>query len=296
MSRRRGFSRSCGSHPATPRLGGLSPVDGARSLAAPGSVRSAAVQADLLFDPFGGRWEDLRDAAAVAEDAGFDGVWLYDHLAGSVHRTAHVLECWTVLSALAATVPQLTIGSLVLNVANRDAGTLAVMAATLQEVSGGRLLLGVGAGGGAATPYAAEQLALGRPVPGDAARRAAVESTITTLRQVWSGTAGGVGGFLRPSPPPPVIVGCFGPKMAELAGRLGDGINAPSGPSLPRLLDVARNAHAAAGRDPDAFVVTTSGSPTDEHLARLGVHRVITMVRPPYTEAVGHLARAIGQR
>jgi alkanesulfonate monooxygenase SsuD/methylene tetrahydromethanopterin reductase-like flavin-dependent oxidoreductase (luciferase family) len=110
------------------------------------------VQVDLLFDPFGGRWEDLRAATVVAKDAGFDGVWLYDHLAGSAHRASHVLECWTVLSALAAAVPQLAIGSLVLNVANRDAGTLAVMAATLQEVSGGRLLLGIGAGGGARTP------------------------------------------------------------------------------------------------------------------------------------------------
>jgi alkanesulfonate monooxygenase SsuD/methylene tetrahydromethanopterin reductase-like flavin-dependent oxidoreductase (luciferase family) len=256
----------------------------------------AGVQVDLLFDPFGGRWEDLRDAATAAEEAGFDGIWLYDHLAGSAHRAPHVLECWTVLSALAAAVPQLTIGPLVLNVANRDAGTLAVMAATLQEVSGGRLLLGIGAGGGRVTPYADEQRALGRPVGDDATRRAALESAIATLREVWTGSAGGVDGFLRPVPPPPVIVGGFGPKMAALAGRLGDGINVPPGPSLPRLLDVARDARAAAGRDPEAFIVTTSGAPTDERLARLGVHRVITMVRPPYTEAVAHLARTVGQR
>ena len=255
----------------------------------------SGVQVDLLFDPFGGRWEDLRDAALVAEGAGFDGVWLYDHLAGSAHRASHVLECWTVLSALAAVVPRMAIGSLVLNVANRDAGTLAVMAATFQEVSGGRLLLGIGAGGGAGTPYAAEQRALGRTVHGDVTRRAAVESTIATLHQVWSGTAGGAAGFLRPSPPPPVIVGGFGPKMAEVAGRLGDGINVPSGPGLARLLDVAREARVAAGREPDTLLVTTSGSPTDDRLVGLGVHRVITIVRPPYTEAVGHLARSIGQ-
>lgn len=254
------------------------------------------MRVDLLFDPFGGRWEDLRDAAVLAEESGFDGVWLYDHLAGSVHRAPHVLECWTVLSALAATVQHMTVGSLVLNVANRDAGTLAVMAATLQHVSGGRLLLGVGAGGGTATPYAAEQQALGRPVPGDASRRAAVEATIATLRDVWSGSTGGASGFLRPSPPPPVIVGGFGPKMAELAGRLGDGINVPASAALPRLLDVAREAHAAAGRDPAAFLVTTSGSPGDDRLARLGVHRVITMVRPPYVESVGHLARNLARR
>ena len=216
---------------------------------------------DLLFDPFGGRWEDLRDAAVLAEGAGLDGLWLYDHLAGSVHGAEHVLECWTVLSAVAAAVPRLMVGSLVLNVANRDAGTLAVMAATLQEVSGGRLLLGVGAGGGVDTPYAAEQVALGREVPGDAVRRSTVEATIGMLREVWSGATGGAAGFLRPDPMPPVIVGGFGPKMAELAGRVGDGINAPPGPSLARLIDIAREAHARRGRDPERFVVTTSGFP-----------------------------------
>jgi alkanesulfonate monooxygenase SsuD/methylene tetrahydromethanopterin reductase-like flavin-dependent oxidoreductase (luciferase family) len=230
----------------------------------------------------------------AAEGEGFDGVWLYDHLAGSVHGEPHVLECWTILSALAAAVPRLMIGSLVLNVANRDPGTLAVMAATLQEVSGGRLLLGIGAGGGRGTPYASEQTALGRPVPGDVARRRAVESAIGVLRQVWTGSAGGARGFLRPSPPVPVIVGGFGPKMAELAGRLGDGINAPAGPSLPRLLDIARSAHEASGRDPGQFVVTTSGSPTDARLEQLGVDRVITMVHPPYTASVARLAGALG--
>ncbi len=251
------------------------------------------VQVDVLFDPFGGRWGDLRDAAQLAEESGLDGIWLYDHLAGSVHRAPHVLECWTILTAVAAAIPRLTVGSLVLNVANRDTGTLAVMAATLQEVSGGRLLLGVGAGGGRDTPYAAEQLALGREVPGAAARRAHVERTITTLRDVWSGTTGGASGFLRPDPAPPVIVGGFGPRMAELAGRLGDGINAPGGPGLARLLDVARDAHARAGGDPDRFVVTTSGSPDDTRLERLGVHRVIAMVRPPYVEGVRRLVGGV---
>jgi alkanesulfonate monooxygenase SsuD/methylene tetrahydromethanopterin reductase-like flavin-dependent oxidoreductase (luciferase family) len=120
---------------------------------------------DLLVDPFGGHWGDLCDAALLAEDVGVDGIWLYDHLAGSVHGATHVLECWTILSALAGAIPRLQLGSLVLNVANRDAGTLAVMASTLQEVSGGRLLLGVGAGGGRATPYAAGRSQSAAPSP-----------------------------------------------------------------------------------------------------------------------------------
>jgi alkanesulfonate monooxygenase SsuD/methylene tetrahydromethanopterin reductase-like flavin-dependent oxidoreductase (luciferase family) len=251
---------------------------------------------DVLFDPFGGRWDDLRDAAVLADEHGIDGVWLYDHLSGSVHRAPHVLECWTVMSALAAATSRVMIGSLVLNVANRDAGTLAVMAATLQQVSAGRLLLGVGAGGGASTPYAREQEALGRPVPSDPERRAAVATTIEVVREVWGGTSGGTNGFLRPDPAPPVIVGGFGPRMAELAGRLGDGIHTPAGPSLPRLLDLARTAHERAGHDPAAFVVTTSGDPDDPDLERLGVQRVITMVRPPYVTGVAQLLRVLGRR
>ncbi len=57
-------------------------------------------------------------------------------LAGSVHGQQRVLECWTTLTAIAVTVPRIALGPMVLNVANRHPGTLGVMAATLQEVSG----------------------------------------------------------------------------------------------------------------------------------------------------------------
>lgn len=252
---------------------------------------------DFLFDPFGGRWSDVHAGAMAAEEAGFDGVWLYDHLAGSAHRASHVLECWTTLTAIAATVPRLAIGPLVLNVANRDPGVLGLMAATLQEVSGGRLLLGLGAGGGPETPYAAEQEALGRPVPGSAARRRAVEDAVGMVRATWSGTVAGVTGFLRPQPPPPVIIGGFGPRMAELAGRMGDGMNAPGGHGLGRLVAVAREACARSGRDPQRFLVTTSaGLDPAEHkrLAAAGVHRVILHVRPPYVDGVRRARDALG--
>ena len=174
-------------------------------------------------------------------------MWLNDHLAGSVQGAPHVLECWTVLSALAAEVPRIAVGPLVLNVANRDPGTLAVMAATLQHVSGGRLLLGLGAGARAGTSYAIEQEALGRRVPADPERRRAVERTIAILRQVWSGAVPPAAGFLRPEPAPPIVVAAFGPKMAELAGRVGDGICVPAGSMLAELVAVARRAHARLG-------------------------------------------------
>lgn len=248
---------------------------------------------DLSLDPFGATWREVREAAVVAEAEGFDGIWLYDHLAGSVHGQGRVLECWTTLAGIAAAVPRLTIGPMVLNVANRDAGTLAVMAATLQELSEGRLLLGLGAGGGRGTPYATEQRALGRPVLGDAGRRAAVEGAVAAMRSVWSGTVDGVGGFLRPSPPPPIVLGGFGPKMAELAGRIADGVNLPAGPHLGGPLETARAARVASGGDPSTFVVTVSSDLRPAVLDRLedlGVDRVVTFVQAPLAARVRQLA------
>lgn len=251
------------------------------------------VRVDVLFDPFGATWHEVREGAIVVEGEGFDGVWLYDHLAGSVHGRARVLESWTTLTAIATVVPRIAIGPMVLNVANRPAGTLGVMAATLQEVSEGRLLLGLGAGGGRTTPYAAEQMAFDRPVPGDIARRAAIESTVTTLRAVWSGSVGGVAGFLQPDPAPPIIVGGFGAKVAEVAGRVADGINLPDGARLAPLLAVAREARTASGRDPSTFVVTVSSDlrpSTLERLDALGVDRVVVFLGAPFAENARRLA------
>jgi hypothetical protein len=83
--------------------------------------------------------------------------------------------------------------------------------------------------------------------------------------------------------------------MAEIAGRLGDGINAPGGAHLGRLVDIARAARERAGRDPADFVVTTSaGSPRDrERLGDLGVDRTIVLVGPPYRDGVARAGDAL---
>ena len=255
---------------------------------------------DLLLDPFDADWESLRAIALRAEAAGFDGLWTWDHLMGSVHGAGHVLESWTILTGLAAITQRVIIGPLTLNVANRRPGVLAVMAATLQQLSGGRLMLGFGAGGGSYTPYAAEQAAFARPTPGDVVRRQQVSEAAGVLRQVWSGRVrtrpgqyfplGEGSGFLRPNPAPPIIIGAFGPKMAQLAGRVGDGINTQAQhPRLPHLLDIARGEHVASGLGTPFRATVFAGfserwlddsQPERSRLRELGVERLILIVGP----------------
>ncbi len=243
------------------------------------------MRTDVLLIPFGATFRELRDGARRAEEAGYDGVWLWDHLRGGGEAgPAPVPECWTVLSALAEATSRVTLGPLVLNVANRHPGVLANMAATLQEASGGRLLLGLGAGGSRATPYADEQLALGRAVGTDTERRRELEAAIQQIRALWSGDPPG---FLRPSPAPPIIVGGFGPRMAELAGRLADGFNAPAGhPQFLELVTLARRAHAESGRTTPFQISAFGGFPGTEagrkRLTGLGVERLILLVQPPF--------------
>jgi alkanesulfonate monooxygenase SsuD/methylene tetrahydromethanopterin reductase-like flavin-dependent oxidoreductase (luciferase family) len=248
------------------------------------------VKTDLLLIPMSARWADMRAAALAAEEAGFDGLWTWDHLRDpDGDRGPGVPEAWTVLSALAEVTRRIALGPLVLNVANRPPGLLANMAATLQAVAGGRLLLGLGAGGNRRTPYAVEQAALGQPVERDAVRAQRVVDAIETIRRFWSGEAG----FLRPDPAPPIIVGGFGPRMATLAGRHADGFNTQAfHPQLADLVRHAREAHTAAGRDAARFLVTVfagldtpwlrADSRARQMLDRVGVDRLLLLVSPPF--------------
>ncbi len=244
---------------------------------------------DVLLDPFAARWAAVRDAARAAEDLGFDGIWTWDHLAGSVHRAPHVLEAWTTLSAIASVTERIEVGPLVLNVANRDPGTLAVAAATMQEISGGRLNLGLGAGGGLRTPYAGEQQVLGRTVGRDRERRAELAEAVGALRTVWADRSGA--GFLEPRPNPPITIGGFGPVMADLAGALADGFNTQAG--HPALADLIGRSRRRAGDRPFSVSVFCDndpgwfriGTPGRRRIEDLGVDRLIVIVSPPYPVA-----------
>jgi alkanesulfonate monooxygenase SsuD/methylene tetrahydromethanopterin reductase-like flavin-dependent oxidoreductase (luciferase family) len=254
------------------------------------SAHKHVMKTDLLLIPMSARWADMRAAALAAEEAGFDGLWTWDHLRDpDDDHGPGVPESWTVLSALAEVTRRMMLGPLVLNVANRNPGVLANMAATLQTISGGRLLLGIGAGGSRRTPYAVEQAAIGQSVDKDAARAQRVVDAIALIRRLWSGESG----FLRPTPPPPIVVGGFGPRMAGIAGRHGDGFNTQAlHPRLAELVKRARDEHAASGRDPAQFIVTVfagleprwlrADSQARQMAERNGVDRLILLASPPF--------------
>jgi alkanesulfonate monooxygenase SsuD/methylene tetrahydromethanopterin reductase-like flavin-dependent oxidoreductase (luciferase family) len=252
----------------------------------------------------GARYAEMRAAALAAEAAGFDGLWTWDHLRDPDERAeAGVPEVWTTLTALAEATRRVTLGPLVLNTGLRHPGLLANMAATLQQVSGGRLLLGLGAGATRAMAYAREQEALGMTIAPDRQRAERVAETAQVLRRLWSGDPSDFAGaqfrldrpsgFLRPDPPPPIVIAGFGPRMAGIAGRYGDGFNTQAmHPSLADLARVAREAHAAAGRDPARFSVSVFAGLSERwlrpdaaeraRLERVGVDRLILLASPPY--------------
>src|SRR6266702_1205805 len=105
-------------------------------------------------------WQEIHAFAAHAEAIGLDSLWVCDHLlSGSADEPAEAIhEAWTIVAALAASTSRIELGQLVMCVSFRSPARLAKMAVTADGVSGGRLVLGLGAGW-----YDPEYLAFGFP-------------------------------------------------------------------------------------------------------------------------------------
>jgi probable F420-dependent oxidoreductase len=272
-------------------------------------------------------WSDVRAFALAAEAAGFDSVWMFDHFFnrrddGSVQG---MYESWTILSAVASITDRILLGTMVMCASFRNPGLLAKMAATLDDVSGGRLILGIGAGW-----HDPEYEAFGYPTDRRGAR---YEETLALVRRLLDGervTFTSEFNQLRdavlvptPSRRIPLLVAGDGPRVLRLAGRYGDAWN-DNGFGLPddRLRTVLRRLDEALeteGRDPTTIERTIGvtvrhpdaaidpddepafqGTPREmaamfDAYADLGVDHLILEVGPKTVASIGWVAEAIEQ-
>ena len=235
-------------------------------------------------------WAQLVEIALIAEKNNYSTLWVADHLSGQVMNAPSMPECFTLLGALAAITSTISIGPLVANVGNRHPGVLASSAATVQNISGGRLLLGLGAGASPASIFAAEQLALGITLPATMSERhAKLEHTLDVLDEIWSPTRDEkFATFEMPCKLPPRIVGVNSMALARIAGMRTDGINIrASHPQRAEILRVAQDAATAAGKSD--FIVSVWDwfdeallDPTSavcKELASEGVNKIILLMR-----------------
>jgi alkanesulfonate monooxygenase SsuD/methylene tetrahydromethanopterin reductase-like flavin-dependent oxidoreductase (luciferase family) len=188
------------------------------------------------------RWPELRDIALAAEESGFDSLWVGDHLLyrndGRPERGPH--ECWATLAAIAAITSRVQIGPLVACASFHPAAVLAKQAAAVHEFSGGRLILGLGAGWNEA-----EYAAFGLPYEKRISRFEEAFTVIAPLvrgeRVTYHGAFTNVeDALLLPAPltPIPMMIGSNGPRM--LAITLGS-------------VDAWNTWYASYGNDPVKF-------------------------------------------
>jgi alkanesulfonate monooxygenase SsuD/methylene tetrahydromethanopterin reductase-like flavin-dependent oxidoreductase (luciferase family) len=195
------------------------------------------------------------ESAKRLDEAGYAGVWSWDHFMGQGDRTVPVVESWTILAMAAAATRRITVGPFVANVMNRHPAVLARMASTLQIASGGRLVLGLGIGG---APR--EHAAYGIDFPAPAERVARLEEAVAVIRALWTGgpitrdsahyPLADATAYPVPEPPPPIIIGGETPAGARLAGRIGDGWSAFDN-NFEQNLPLYLEALAATGRSRD---------------------------------------------
>lgn len=213
---------------------------------------------EVEYEP---RWADLRTMARRAEEVGFDSLWVGDHyLYRDAQGARGPWEAWTQLAAIAAVTERIAIGPLVAATSFHAPGVLAKMAATVDEISGGRLVLGLGAGWNAT-----EYHAFGFPYDARVARFAEAFTIVRTL--LAEGRIDFAGRYytlrdceLLPRGPrpggPPLLVGSIGPRMLRITmphvrawnAWYADFGNTPAGiPAMQALVDAAC---ADVGRDP----------------------------------------------
>ena len=209
-------------------------------------------------------WPTIRDLAHLAEDGGADSVWVYDHLLFRLEGQATgIHEAWTLLSAVAAATERVELGTIVLATSFRNPALLAKMATTLDIISGGRLLLGVGCGW-----HEPEYRAFGYPFDRRVDRFEEALQVLAPLLREGAVTFAGAyyqadDCVILPRGPRdriPLLVAAKGPRMLRLTARHADAWNTawfglPDDRLGQRLADM-RAACVDVGRDPSSLEIT----------------------------------------
>jgi probable F420-dependent oxidoreductase len=271
-------------------------------------------------------WPEVLAFAERAEALGLQSLWVCDHFVSSPpgRPVEGIHEGWTILSALAASTSRVELGQLVMCAAFRNPALLAKMAATADAVSGGRLILGLGAGW-----YDPEHEAFGYPTDHRVSRFEEALRIVSALlrgeRVAFAGRYHQVrNAMLLPPPdrPIPILVGANAPRMLRLTARYADAWNTawfghPDDRIHRRLADL-KTALDAEGRDPATLRrtvgmhvrdrdVTTSNNGEDmafggsvEELAHaidayemLGFDDVIVVLEPMTERSLDRLAKAV---
>lgn len=257
---------------------------------------------EVEYEP---RWAELRTMARLAEEIGLDSLWVGDHhLYRTETGTRGPWDAWTQLAAIAAVTERIEIGPLVAATVFHRPGILARMATMIDEISGGRFILGLGAGWNEA-----ELRALDLPVDHLVSR---FEEAFTIVRTLLAeGRIDFAGRFytmrdceLLPRGPrpggPPLMVGSIGPRMLRITmphvaawnawtGYYG---NTPDG--IPAMRALVDDACREVGRDPATVVRTVAvflrwegGGDTSRDVDR---HQVRPLTGSP--EAIAETLRA----
>jgi alkanesulfonate monooxygenase SsuD/methylene tetrahydromethanopterin reductase-like flavin-dependent oxidoreductase (luciferase family) len=219
----------------------------------------AQVETDGQVTPYA----TLRAIAVAAEEAGLDSVWVFDHLLfRSEGEEGGIHECWTILAAIAEATSRVELGTLVMCTGFRNPALLAKMAATLDHISGGRLILGLGSGW-----HDPEYEAFGYPTDHKVSRFEESLMVITSL--IREGRADLDGRYvtardavlLPPARPDiPILIAAKKPRMLELTARHADAWNlAWFGLPDERLAGVRGDLAAACARvarDPSSLTDT----------------------------------------
>jgi F420-dependent oxidoreductase-like protein len=221
----------------------------------------------------GASYATLRRVAKATEDLGFDAFFRSDHFMrfGSGSGEPGPSDAWATLAGLAVETSRIRLGTLVAAATFRYPGPLAIAVAGIDEMSGGRVELGLGAGW-----YDGEHKAYGIPFPPAKERFDRLEEQLAIITGLWETPTGKTFGYEgtyyqvtdspglpKPvqRPRPPVIIGGYGPRRTpELAARYADEYNIPfsSVELAAAQFGRVREACVAAGRDPSALVYSAA--------------------------------------